>query len=89
MPAEVGAATEIWDEARRLLERIDRGRRGVRLLGISLSGLAAADEPRQLALGEPPREAAADVVEIVRDKFGEDAVFRASFMPDADRKPRD
>jgi len=85
----VGAATAISDEARRLLDRIERGRRGVRLLGVSLSGLAAAEEPRQLKLGEPRREVAADVVETVRDRFGEDAVLRASSIPKADQKPRD
>ena len=89
MPAEIGAAPAIWDEAQRLLDRIDRGRRGVRLLGVGLSGLTEAAEPRQLALGEPSRQAAADAVEVVRDKFGDDAVFRASFIPGADEKPRD
>ncbi|MDJ0664496.1 MAG: DNA polymerase IV [Acidimicrobiia bacterium] len=89
MPTEVGSATAIWDEAQRLLNRVDRRGRGVRLLGVGVAGLADAGEPHQLALGEGPREAAADVVETVRDRFGDDAVLRASFIPRTDQKRRD
>ncbi|MCP3995125.1 MAG: DNA polymerase IV [bacterium] len=87
--AETSTATAIWDEAQRLLERVDRAGRGVRLLGIGVSGLVAADEPQQLSLDERPREAAASVVEEVRDRFGDDAVFRASLIPPEAHKLRD
>ena len=87
--AETAAATAIWDEARRLIERVDRAGRGVRLLGIGVSGLVTVDEPQQLSLDDRPREAAASVVEEVRDRFGDDAVIRASLIPQERRKPRD
>ncbi len=89
VPMEVAATPAIWDEARRLLERVDRGGRGVRLLGIGVSGLVDATEPRQLSLDDRPRDAAAEAVEEVRERFGDDAVFRASFIRNDAEKPRD
>ena len=89
LPVETASATAIWDEARRLVQRVDRAGRGVRLLGIGVSGLVAVDAPQQLSLDHRPREAAASVVEEVRDRFGDDAVIRASLIPQEGRKPRD
>jgi DNA polymerase IV len=86
---EMAATTAIWDEARRLLGRVDASERGVRLLGIGVSGLVTASAPRQLALDDRARDTAADVVEEVRDRFGEDAVVRASLIGQNRNKPRD
>ncbi len=86
---DVGATTAIWDEARRLLERVERAGRGVRLLGVGVSGLVAVDAPQQLTLDDRPRDKAAEVVEEVRDRYGDDAVFRASFLDHVGQKRRD
>ncbi len=86
---EMAATTAIWDEARRLLGRVDASERGVRLLGIGVSGLVTSSAPRQLALNDRTRDTAANVVEEVRDRFGDDAVVRASLIGQNRNKPRD
>jgi DNA polymerase-4 len=86
---EISATSMVWDEARRLLAHVDRSGRGVRLLGVGLSGLVEAGEPHQLSLEERPRDIAAEAVEEVRDKFGDAAVFRASLMGRSGDKRRD
>jgi DNA polymerase-4 len=86
-PAETTPA--FWEAAQELFTRIDRGGRGVRLLGIGASGLAAADQPRQLSLESQPRNVAAGVVEDVRERFGDEAVFPASLMPHEVKERRD
>jgi DNA polymerase-4 len=81
----------IVEAARRLYrERIRLGGRGIRLLGVGVSGL----EPRgrtQAALFEDPAEARsrrlAAVTDAVRDRVGERAVTRASLL--SSRKPRE
>jgi len=85
----LAVATSIWDETRRLLQRVDRARRGVRLLGVGVSGLVPAGEPEQLSLEDKPRDAAASVVEEVRDRFGDGAVLRAALISPNVPKPRD
>lgn len=79
----------LWDAARTLLGRVDRGDRGVRLLGIGVSALADAATPRQLSLGNQPRDIAAGAVENVRERFGDEAVFPASLLPGDVKKPGD
>lgn len=86
---EVAATTALWDEARRLLARVERSGRGVRLLGVGVSGLAGEESPRQLALEDTTRDTAASVVEEVRDRFGDDAVVRASLIGQKRKKLRD
>lgn len=86
---ELAATTTIWDEARRLLERVERTGRGVRLLGVGVSGLVAASSPHQLKLDGATRDTAAAVVEEVRGRFGEDAVVRASLIGQNRKKARD
>lgn len=76
----------LWDEARSLLTRADIAGRGVRLLGIGVSGLVAVAAPRQLSLDNPQRSIAADVVEQVRERFGEDAVLPASLLDTDDKR---
>jgi DNA polymerase-4 len=86
---EMAATTAIWDEARRLLGRVEASARGVRLLGIGVSGLVTASAPRQLTLDERTRDTAANVVEEVRDRFGDSAVIRASLIGQKLNKRRD
>jgi DNA polymerase-4 len=86
VPGEMAATTALWDEASRLLERVERSGRGVRLLGIGVSRLEAAAGPQQLVLGDRSRDAAAEIVEEVRDRFGDDAVMRASMVKQNPKK---
>jgi len=74
----VVTTTEVLGEGRRLLAAVDRQGRGVRLLGIAGSALVPADAPRQLALGDDDRGSVDDAIVRVRDRFGSDAVSRAS-----------
>lgn len=71
-------ANGILTIARRLVVAASIGDRGVRLLGISGSGLVSATTPRQLVIGEPAWEAVDDAVGRVRDRFGSDSVSAAS-----------
>jgi DNA polymerase-4 len=89
VPGDVTGTPAIWDEANLLLGRVDRAGRGVRLLGIGVSGLVDAAEPRQLSLEDRPRDTAAGIVEEVRDRFGDDAVFRASLIRGNQQKRAD
>jgi DNA polymerase-4 len=86
---ELAATTAIWDEARRLLKRVERTGRGVRLLGVGVSGLVAVSSPHQLTLEGAPRDTAATIVEEVRGRFGENAVVRASLIGQNRKKRRD
>ena len=86
---DIAATTAIWDEARKLLGRIELRGRTVRLLGIGLSRLATATSPQQLSLEERTRDTAATAVEQVRERFGDEAVFRASFMGRNPKNRRD
>ena len=76
----------LWDAARALLGRARPAGRGVRLLGIGVSGLEAGGSPRQLSLESPPREAAAVAAEEVRARFGDEAVVPAR-LAQAPRRP--
>jgi DNA polymerase-4 len=79
----------LWDQAQALLQRVGIGGRGVRLLGIGVSGLVDAEAPRQLSLDSSDRSIAAGVVEEVRERFGDDAVLPASLIADDSEKRRD
>jgi len=79
----VDTAPELLGAAGRLLDAVDASP-GVRLLGLSVSGLAAA---RQLPLdlgGDGPtaaaRESASRAVERIRDRFGPDAIGPAALL---------
>jgi DNA polymerase-4 len=77
-PTDVGQ--EIFTVAWRLFEKAHRGRK-VRLLGVSLSGLLAGPELGLFAKQTSPADALRDVV---RERFGADALTRASLL-----SPRD
>jgi DNA polymerase-4 len=70
----------LWDESQALMERVGIGGRGVRLLGVAVTGLVGSAAPRQLSLDSQPRDAAAGVVEQVRERFGDGAVLPASLL---------
>ncbi|MDR1520209.1 MAG: DNA polymerase IV [Planctomycetota bacterium] len=87
LPAATCLVEVIWAEAARLLrERSDAGRRPVRLIGVGLSGLAAAegDQENQGRLFFPSASDAAKLERLaratdrIRDKMGRNAIQRAS-----------
>ena len=80
-PVPVGHTIEIWDTAGGLLTRAGIGRRSVRLLGIAVSDLIDVDDVRQLTFGAERRDAAAEAVDEVRERFGASAVIPARIAP--------
>ena len=88
----VAHTSDIWEIAGSLLTRAGIGHRPVRLLGVGVSDLEDAADARQLALGAERRDAAAEAVDEVRERFGSNAVMPARIVPrgsDApDRPPR-
>ncbi len=85
-PVAVGPA--IWDEARVLLERVFMEGRGVRLIGVGVSGLVDVASPQQLSLDSGARNVAAETAEKVRERFGENAVLPASLIVDRPKNGR-
>lgn len=73
-PDPVSVRPELVDAARTLLGRIERRSRPIRLLGVGVSHLVDAADPEQLSMFEGSRSVAAEVVEEVRKRFGDDAI---------------
>jgi DNA polymerase-4 len=80
----VGHTTDLWAIVRDLLNRAEMGDRSIRLLGVVVSDLADIGDARQLTLGAERRDAAAEVVDEVRERFGAASVIPARIAP---RKP--
>lgn len=76
----VSDTSQIWPHAANLLTRVDVGGRGVRLLGIGVTGLTEG-EPTQLALDGSDKVALAEAAAEVRERFGDDAVLPARLAP--------
>ncbi len=72
----IADTSQIWPLAAELLSRVAIDRRGVRLLGIGVTGLGDGDLA-QLALDGSDRVALAEAAAQVRERFGDDAVLPA------------
>jgi len=83
----VAHTADIWDTARGLLTRAGIGNRSVRLLGIAVSDLVDTADARQLAFGAERRDAAAEAVNEVRERFGSASVIPARIAPRRDVPP--
>lgn len=83
----VRSTTDIWSIARGLLARSGIETRPVRLLGIAVSDLVDAGDARQLELGAERRNAAAEVVDEVRRRFGASSVIPARIVSESDGAP--
>jgi DNA polymerase-4 len=90
---EVDATPEIYKVSRDLYERVHSDKIRIRLLGVSVSGLAPGPPSVQLSLlAAPSRTAAASAaVDSIRDRFGQDAVRPAALvddlLPETKREP--
>lgn len=82
------ATSDVWtifETACAAYKRFRRGRRAVRLLGVSGSGLTTDEVAEQLTLGGRPAYAEAEAaLERVRRRFGSEAVRLARLLPRSD-----
>lgn len=89
LPAPTQVAEALVDAARKLFrERIALRGRGVRLLGVGVSGIHPADRVPAPLFPDPEDVRArrrARAADAVRDRMGEDAVVRASLLGREDR----
>ena len=76
----IAYTNEVWGIVRGLLDRAEIGDRSVRLLGVAASDLVDAGDSRQLAFGAERRDAAAEAVDEVRERFGAAAVVPARII---------
>jgi DNA polymerase-4 len=82
----IADTSQIWPVAEELLGKVDVSGRGVRLLGIGVSGLTE-HEPTQLALDGSDKTALATATAEVRERFGDDAVLPARLAEGRRKKP--
>jgi DNA polymerase-4 len=75
-------AREIYGTARALYQALGLDRARIRLVGVRVEGLVAADHPRQLMLGERARgwREAEQAVDRATERFGADAVRPAALV---------
>lgn len=98
LPEEVESDHAVYDVGRRLLEGLRAERRvPARLLGIGVSGLVGADEPRQLglfqdaaAVEETERDRTVSrTLDTLRDRFGDSAPIPGRIMESGRAPSRD
>ncbi len=77
----VSHTAEIWETAGELIGRAGIAGRSIRLLGISVGDLVDAAAVRQLSFGHERRDAAAEAVDEVRERFGPGSVIPARIAP--------
>ncbi|MEA2486797.1 MAG: polymerase [Actinomycetota bacterium] len=79
---EIDASADIYSVARDLCDRIGLTRVRVRLLGVSMSGLAPGPPRRQLDLLTEPSKwgRATTAIDSIRDRFGAEAVKPATLL---------
>ncbi|CAN5613302.1 DNA polymerase IV [soil metagenome] len=82
LPEEVDSAPEIYSVARTMYLRLDSDKARIRLLGISVAGLAPGPPRRQMDLlaRQPRVAAAAAAIDAIRDRWGDAAVTPATLL---------
>jgi len=79
----IDTGAEIYSVARDLYQRLDPNRPRIRLLGVSLSGLAPGPPRRQLGLlasATPRWEEATRAIDDIRNRFGDGSVGPATLL---------
>ena len=91
----IDTTREVYDTARALLRELWKDKRALRLIGISLTGLARGEEHEQISLFEDPkdpnREKSAKkdkTVDALRSKYGADIIQRGSVLQSGIRVAR-
>ena len=91
LPYEIDTTAEIYEVARSLYEKLDPNRPRIRLLGVSVSGLAPGPPRRQMTLGEgelrPGWQEATRAIDHIRTRFGDEAVSPATLLRDPGAEP--
>ena len=86
---EVNTTAEIYSVAKAAFEKLDPDRPRIRLLGVTVSGLATGPPRRQMELGEggarPGWDEASEAIDDLRDRFGDEAVSIATLLKDPER----
>jgi DNA polymerase-4 len=85
--AEVNTTSEIYDVARALYLKVDPDRPRIRLLGVSVSGLASGPPQRQMGLlesGRPGWHEASEAIDSIRTRFGDSSVGFATLLDGTD-----
>ncbi|MEA2497978.1 MAG: polymerase [Actinomycetota bacterium] len=81
--AEVNTTAEIYEVARELYLKVDPDRPRIRLLGVSVTGLATGPPQRQMELltgDRPGWQEASDAIDSIRTRFGDDSVGYATLL---------
>jgi len=89
LPEATTAGIVMYEHARRLLERANPRKRKVRLIGIGVSNLT--DERQLWLFDEAPlrAERTEQAIDELRDRFGRNAVRRATLLRERPRAPGD
>ena len=80
---EADTTAEIYEVARSLYTKLDPDRPRIRLLGVSVGGVAPGPPRRQLLLDGPPGpgwEEASKAIDDIRDRFGQSSVGPAALL---------
>lgn len=87
LAAEINTTAEIYEVARALYLKVDPDRPRIRLLGVSVSGLAAGPPQRQMGLlesGRPGWQEASEAIDSIRTRFGDASVGFATLLDGTD-----
>jgi DNA polymerase-4 len=86
---EVNTTAEIYEVAKAAFEGLDPDRPRIRLLGVTVTGLATGPPRRQLELSRtgsrPGWDEASEAIDDIRERFGDEAVSIATLLRKPDR----
>ena len=83
LPTPTDQGIEIYQTVLKLLDKTEALKKRARLLGVGISNLCRRDDPQQLFLFDSSRkkgERSTEVVDRIWDKFGPEAIKRASLL---------
>lgn len=92
LPSATDQGIEIYRTALTLLTRTEALKRKARLLGVGISNLRHRDDPEQLFLFDPGREKierSLEAMDRIWEKFGREAIRRASLLEEEKKKKKE